>query len=340
MKLNTLLRANIARAAVVRLAALLVGVACALPASAALAQSANANWPQKPVRFIVPFPPGSGTDVMARVLAQKLSEKWGQPVLVDNRPEASGVIGMQAVLASPADGYTFSFAQGSAISVAPSTIKSATYDYRRDFVPVGMVATSPFLIAVAAETPYKSVEDLVRAAKAKPLSVEIADNGRATLPHLAAAALGVASGAEFMHVHYQGGAQGMQATISGETKAQVEPMMTIFGMVQGGRMRVLASMSDRVEPGLEAYPLVTRSYPGVTGQGWFAVLAKKGVDDAILQKANADLNEALGRPDVVAKYREFAAYVRPGTPADLSKYVAEDQKKWNAVIERLGIKPE
>jgi tripartite-type tricarboxylate transporter receptor subunit TctC len=322
-----------------RAAALLAGAAFALP-MVALAQGSAASWPQKPVRFVVPFPPGSGTDVMARVLAQKLSEKWGQPVLVDNRPGASGVIGMQAVLAAPADGYTFSFAQGSAISVAPSTIKSATYDYRRDFMPVGMVATSPFLIAVAAETPYKSVEDLVRAGKAKPLSVEIADNGRATLPHLAAAALGVASGTEFMHVHYQGGAQGMQATIAGETKAQVEPMMTIFGMVQGGRMRVLASMSDRVEPGLEAYPLVTKTYPGVTGQGWFAVLAKKGVDENILQKANADLNEALGRPDVVAKYREFAAYPRPGTPADLSKYIAEDTKKWAAVIERLGIKPE
>lgn len=322
----------------VRIATWLITAACALSAGAALAQG-NA-WPQKPVRFIIPFPPGSGTDVMARVLAQKLSEKWGQPVLVDNRPGASGVIGMQAVLAAPADGYTFSFAQGSAISVAPSTIKSATYDYKRDFVPVGMVATSPFLISVAAETPYKSVDDLVRAARAKPLSVEIADNGRATLPHLAAAALGIASGAEFMHVHYQGGAQGMQATIAGETKAQIEPLMTIFGMVQSGRMRVLASMSDRVEPGLEAYPLVTKTYPGVTGQGWFAVLAKKGTEESILHKANADLNEALARPDVIAKYREFAAYTRPGTPADLTKYIEEDQKKWAVVIDRLGIKPE
>lgn len=320
-----------------RAAAWLVAAAHLFGAGAALAQAA---WPQKPVRFIIPFPPGSGTDVMARVLAQKLSEKWGQSVLVENRPGASGVIGMQAVLAAAADGYTFSFAQGSAISVAPSTMKSATYDYRRDFVPVGMVATSPFLISVAGDSPYKSVEDLVRAAKAKPMSVEIADNGRATLPHLAAAALGVAGGAEFLHVHYQGGAQAMQATISGETKAQVEPLMTIFGMVQGGRMRVLASMSDRVEPGLEAYPLVSKTYPGVTGQGWFAILAKKGVDDAIVQKANADLNEALGRPDVIAKYREFAAYVRPGTPADLTRYIEEDQKKWGAVIERLGIKPE
>jgi len=317
--------------------ALAIGIAGLLSESV-FAQSGP--WPQKTVRFIIPFPPGSGTDVMARVLANKLSEKWQQPVVVDNRPGASGVIGMQAVLSAAADGYTFSFAQGSAISVAPSTIKSANYDYKRDFIPVGMVATSPFLISVAGDSPYKTLEDLVNAAKAKPQSIEIADNGRATLPHLAAALLGINSGAEFLNVHYQGGAQGMQATIAGETKAQVEPLMTIFGMVQSGRMRVLASMSDRVEPGLEHYPLATKIYPGTTGQGWFAILAKKGVAPEVIQKLNADLNEALALPDVVAKYRDFAAYPRPGTPADLSKYIAEDQKKWIAVIDRLGIKPE
>lgn len=317
----------------------LIGLAAILAALLPLTAGAQ-SWPDKPVRFVVPFPAGSGTDVMARVLADKLSQKWRQPVVVDDRPGASGVIGMQATLAAPPDGYTFAFAQGSAISVAPSTIKSATYDYKRDFIPVGMVATSPFLISVAGDSPYKTLDDLVRAARAKPQSIEIADNGRATLPHLAAALLGVNSGAEFLNVHYQGGAQAMQATIAGETKAQIEPLMTIFGMVQGGRMRVLASMSDRVEPGLENYPLVTKTYPGTTGQGWFAILAKKGVSQEVVQKLNADLNEALAAPDLIAKYREFAAYPRPGTPADLSAYIAEDQKKWAAVIERLGIKPE
>ena len=172
--------------------------------------------------------------------------------------------------------------------------------------------------------------------------VHVVINGRDAekLDRTAAALLGSSAGVEFLHVHYQGGAQAMQATFAGETKAQIEPLMTIFGMVQSGRMRVLASMSDRVEPGLENYPLVSKTFPGVSGQGWFAVLAKKGVDPEILQKANTDLNEALARPDVIAKYREFAAYPRPGTPADLSRYVAEDLKKWSAVIERLGIKPE
>ena len=308
-------------------------------AGPAMAQPA-VPWPQKPVRFVVPFPAGSAPDVMVRFLGTKLSDKWAQAVLVENRPGASGVIGMQAILAAPPDGYTLGFAQGSALSVAPSTIKNANYEFSRDFMPVGMVATSPFLIAVAANSPYRTLEDLVRAAKAKPASVEIADNGRATLPHLAAALLGLNGGAEFLHVHYQGGAQAMQATIAGETKAQIEPLVTMFGMVQSGRMRVLASMGDRVEPGLESYPLATRTFPNTDGQGWYAVVARKGTDVAIVHKANADLNEALARPDVIAKYREFAAYPRPGTPADLAKFLADDQKKWNSVIERLGIKPE
>jgi tripartite-type tricarboxylate transporter receptor subunit TctC len=317
----------------------------ALAAAALLALGAQAPaqaqaWPQKPVRFIVPFPAGSAPDVMVRFLGTKLADKWGQQVLVENRPGASGVIGMQAILTAPGDGYTFGFAQGSALSVAPATIKNATYEFGRDFAPVGLVATSPFLIAVAADSPYKTLDDLVRAAKAKPGSIEIADNGRATLPHLAAALLGLNAGAEFLHVHYQGGAQAMQATLAGETKAQVEPLVTMFGMVQAGRMRVLASFGDRVEPGLEPYPLATKAFPGTDGQGWYAVVARKDTPAAVVQKANADLNEALARPDVIAKYREFAAYPRPGTPADLARFVAEDTKKWNTVVQRLGIKPE
>ena len=320
--------------------AVCMATAGAAPSVAQTSAPIGASWPQKPVRFIVPFPAGSAPDVMVRFLGIKLAEKWAQPVLIENRPGASGVIGMQAILAAPVDGYTFGFAQGSALSVAPSTIKSASYEFGRDFTPVGMVATSPFLIAVAANSPFRTLEDLVRAAKAKPGSVEIADNGRATLPHLAAALLGLNSGTEFLHVHDQGGAQAMQATIAGETKAQIEPLVTMFGMVQSGRMRVLASMSDRAEPGLESYPLATSTYANTDGQGWYAVIAKKGIDPSIAQKANADLNEALTRPDVIAKYREFASYPRPGTPADLVRFLDGDQKKWNAVIERLGIKPE
>lgn len=319
--------------------ALALALAALLPLAAGGNVQAQA-WPQKPVRFIVPFPAGSAPDVMVRFLGTKLADKWGQQVLVENRPGASGVIGMQAILTAPGDGYTLGFAQGSALSVAPATIKSANYDFTRDFAPVGLVATSPFLIAVASGSPYKTLEDLVRAAKAKPGSIEIADNGRATLPHLAAALLGLNAGVEFLHVHYQGGAQAMQATIAGETKAQVEPLVTMVGMVQSGRMRVLASLGDRVEPGLEPYPLATKAFPGTDGQGWYAVVARKDTDTAIVQRANADLNEALVRPDVIAKYREFAAYPRPGTPADLARFVAEDTKKWNAVVNRLGIKPE
>jgi tripartite-type tricarboxylate transporter receptor subunit TctC len=261
-------------------------------------------------------------------------------VIVDNKPGGSGVIGMNAILAAPTDGYTFGFVQGSAISVAPSTIKGVTYDFNRDFVPVTLAAVAPFMLAVPANSPYKTLADFIAAARAKPQGIEVADNGRGTAPHLASALLGLQSGAQFLEVHYPGGAQAMQATLGGQTQMMVETYNVVAGNVQGGRMRVLASMGDRVEAGLEQFPLASRTVPGAVAHGWFAVIAKKGVDPTVLAKLNRDMNEALLLPDVVAKSRELGTYPRPGTPEQLASYIAEDRKTWQAVLDKLNIKPE
>ena len=237
----------------------------------AQAQTA-ARWPSAPVRFVVPFPAGSAPDVLIRLVGIKLTEKWGQAVIIDNKPGGSGVIGMNAILTSPNDGSTFGFVQGSAISVAPSTIKGVTYDFARDFVPVTLAAVLPFMLTVPADSPYKTLADFIAAAKAKPLGIEVADNGRGTAPHLASALLGLQSGAQFLEVHYPGGAQAMQATLGGQTKMMVETYNVVAGNVQGGKMRVLASMGDRVEPGLEQFPLANKTVPGAVAYGWFAVI--------------------------------------------------------------------
>jgi tripartite-type tricarboxylate transporter receptor subunit TctC len=235
------------------------------------------RWPSAPVRFVVPFPAGSAPDVLIRLVGIKLTEKWGQAVIIDNKPGGSGVIGMNAILNSPSDGSTFGFVQGSAISVAPSTIKGVTYDFARDFVPVTLAAVLPFMLTVPADSPYKTLADFIAAAKAKPQSMEVADNGRGTAPHLASALLGLQSGAQFLEVHYPGGAQAMQATLGGQTKMMVETYNVVAGNVQGGKMRVLASMADRVEPGLEQFPLANKTAPGAVAYGWFAVIAKKAL---------------------------------------------------------------
>lgn len=297
-------------------------------------------WPTKPVRFYVPFPAGSAPDVLLRHLGVKLTEKWGHQVIIDNRPGGSGIVGVNALLAAPTDGYSFGFAQGSAIAIVPKTLKAATYSYERDFVPVAMVATSPITIAVPVDSPYKNLADLVKAAKEKPTSIELADVGAASVPHLAAEMIGLNSGTRFLHVHYQGGPPAIQATVGGQTKAVFETLGPLLGMVQGNKLRILASMSDRVEPGLEAYPLAKSTVKDAVAQGWFAIVAKKGMDPSIVKKMNEDINAALKLPDVVAKFKELAAFPRPGTPEDLNKFVMNEEKYWAKIINRLGIKPE
>lgn len=297
-------------------------------------------WPTKPVRFVIPFPGGSATDVLGRHVAHALTEKWGKQVIIDNKPGGSGVIGVSSVLNSPADGYTFLLTQGSAIVVVPRTIRGVTYDFNRDFVPVAMVATSPLMIAVPTDSPFKTLADLVAAAKAKPESMEVADVGLNTIPHLAAANLAHKAGIQFLHVHYQGGPPAITATIGGQAKAVFETLGPIRSMVEGGKLKVLASMSDRVEKGLEKYPLAKDTVPGAVAQGWFSLIARKGTNEAVVRKVNADVNEALARPNIVAKFHELGAYPRPGSPADLAAYYEADHKFWGEVIERLDIKPE
>lgn len=320
--------------------ALIFAAAALTMGFAAQAQTTPTKWPTAPVRFVVPFPAGSAPDVLIRFVGVKLTEKWGQPVIVDNKPGGSGVIGMTAILNSPADGSVFGFVQGSAISVAPSMIKGVNYDFNRDFVPVTLAAVLPFVLVVPTDSPYKTLGDFITAAKAKPKSIEVADPGRGTAPHLAATLLSMQSGAEFLDVHYPGGAQAIQATLGGQTKMMVDSYNVVAGNVQGGRMRVLASMADRVEPGLEQFPLANKTVSGAAAYGWFAVIAKKGVPPAMLAKMNKDMGEALLLPDVVAKSRELGTYPRPGTPEQLAQYISEDRKTWQKVLEHLDIKPE
>ncbi|MES2185374.1 MAG: tripartite tricarboxylate transporter substrate binding protein [Pseudomonadota bacterium] len=315
-------------------------LAVSLCAAAVQAQAADTHWPTQPVRFIVPFPAGSAPDVLIRYVGVKLGSQWGQPVVIDNRPGGSGVIGMTAILNAPADGSTFGFVQGSAISVAPSTIKGVAYDFNRDFVPVTLAAVAPFVLAVPGDSPYKSLGDFMQAARARPEGIEVADNGRGTAPHLASALLGLKGKARFLEVHYPGGAQAMQATLGGQTKMMIDTYNVVTGNVQAGRMRVLASMGDQVEPGLEKFPLASATVPGAVAHGWFAVIGKKGVSPAVVAKLNHDMGAALLLPDVVAKSRELGVYPRPGTPEQLLHYINDDRRTWQAVLDALHITPE
>ncbi|MBY4596935.1 tripartite tricarboxylate transporter substrate binding protein [Ottowia caeni] len=308
--------------------------------SQAQAPTHAAKWPTGPVRFVVPFPAGSAPDVLIRFIGVKLAEKWGQSVVVDNKPGGSGVIGMNTILNAPADGSVFGFVQGSAISVAPSLIKGVQYEFHRDFVPITLAAVLPFVLAVPADSPYKTLADLIAAAKSSPQGIEVADVGRGTAPHLAQALLGMQAGVQFMEVHYPGGAQSIQATLGGQVKMMVDSYNVVASNVQGGRLRILASMADRPEPGLDKFPLAKQTVPGAVAGGWFAVIGKKGLDPATVARVNKDVGDVLRLPDVVAKSHELGTYPRPGTPQELAQFIDEDRKTWQSVLDKLKIRPE
>lgn len=318
----------------------LVAAAALVLGAAAQAQAQPAKWPSGPVRFVVPFPAGAAPDVLIRFVGVKLSQVWGQPVIVDNKPGGSGVIGMNTLLNAPADGTVFGFVQGSAISLAPSLIKGVNYDFHRDFQPITLAAVLPMVLAVPAASPYRQLSDVIAAAKAGARRVEVADVGRGTVPHLATTLLGLRAGVEFLSVHYPGGAQSMQATLGGQTRMMADSYNVVAGNVQGGKLRVLASMADRAEPGLEQYPLAKDTVPGAVAYGWFAVIGKKGMDPAIVARMNKDMGAALLLPDVVAKSRELGTYNRPGTPEELAHFIDNDRRTWQRVLDALNIQPE
>lgn len=219
---------------------------------------------------------------------------------------------MNAILNAPADGTVFGLVQGSEISLAPSLIKAVNYEFHRDVQPITLAAVLPMVFAVPAGSPYKSLTDVMEGDKIHPKGIEVADVGRGTVPHLAATLMGLRGGVDFLSVHFQGGTQARQATIGGQTEMMVGSYNVVAGNVHGGKLRVLATMADRTEPGLEQFPLAKDAAPGAIAAGWFAVVAKKDLNAAIAAKMNKDMGEALLLPEVVAGSRDLGNLQPPG----------------------------
>lgn len=316
------------------------GAALTLGAAAAPLHAQGAAWPARAVRIMVPFPGGSAPDVIIRHIGAQLSEKWKHPVIIDNRPGGSGVIGMNNLLTSPADDHTFGFVQGSAISIVPRTVKDVPYNVERDFVPVSLTIIAPLVIAVLADSPYKTPADLIAASRKAPESVEIADTGRYSYPHLAAEFMGLNANTKFLHVHFQGGPAAIQSTLGGHTKAVIEGTGPLMPQVQSGKMRLLGSFGNVVYPGLEGVPLIKDAAPNTVIDGWFAMIARKGSSAAVVQQLNADLNAMLADPKVLRAVREQTLVSHSGPPSDLRDYINSENRKWAAVLDKIGAKPE
>ncbi|HEX4798478.1 MAG TPA: tripartite tricarboxylate transporter substrate binding protein [Burkholderiales bacterium] len=315
-----------------------VAATIALGALAPLAAGAQ-TWPTKPVKFIVPYPPGGSTDPMARLIAVKLSDSLGQPFVVENRSGASGTIGTAFVAKSPADGYTFVFVFDYH-AVNPFLIPNLPFDTVRDLAPVTLIGTAPMAIATAAGKPYRSFTDVVAAAKAKPGTVSIGSVGNGSLGHLTMVLVQQASGIRLIHIPYKGGGPMTADAVGGQIDLAIGSVAVITPHVKGGKLRAIAVTGDtrsRALPDVAA--LAEQGLPGFSALAWWAVFAPAGVPKPIMDKFHAELVKAFNLPDVRKLLNETLGIdLIVGPPEGLQKWLADEMQRWGNVVRDNNIR--
>lgn len=311
---------------------LLLGAAAVSLGALALPASAQEAWPSKPVRFVVPFSPGGTTDVIARMVGQKLSVLWGQTVVIENRAGAGGNVGADAVAKSPADGYTLLFASGS-VTINPSLYKRMPFDTRKDLLPITNVAQGVMLVVVPEASPAKSIKDLIAMAKAKPGAVNFGSAGMGSQVHMAGENFADAAGIDITHVPYKGEAPAYTDLIGGQTQMMVGNFAAASALLGNGRLRALAVTSRQRSPLLPDVPTVAESgLPGFENTGWFGLLAPAGTPPEVLAKVQRDTAKVLA--DTETKARLYVQGIVPvgNTSADFSRAMDAEMVRWAQVV--------
>ncbi|MDP1538150.1 MAG: tripartite tricarboxylate transporter substrate binding protein [Burkholderiales bacterium] len=305
---------------------------------AALALPAQAqNYPNRPIRFIVPFPPGGGTDTVARLIAGPLAERLKQQIVIDNRGGANAIIGTDLGAKAPADGYTLVFCLPASVSINPTLYRSLPYDPVRDFTPVIQLNTIALLLVTANALPVKSVAELIAQAKARPGQLNFASSGNGSSAHLGMALFNASSGISMVHVPYKGGGPAMTDTISGQMHMMAGPMIAAMPQVRGGRVRALAVMTPKRVKGLPDVEAMGETLPGFDASLWHGVLVPRGTPAAIVQRLNRDLNEVLRLPEVGERMASQGAEIVGGTPDAFAALIRSDTAKYAKLLKDLGL---
>ena len=314
----------------------------AFAAEGAGAQSAMpADWPSKPIRLIVPFPAGSSTDVIARIVAQMLGPRIGGNFVIENRVGASGMIGVEAVAHAAPDGYTIGIATTSTQALAPSLSINVPYDPLRDFAPVAMIGSSPYVLVTHPGLGAKTVPELVALAKARPGKLTYGSAGPGSLAHLAGVLFANTVGAEILHVPYKSSAQSVTDLIAGRLDMQFSTIPPTLPFIRNGQMRGLATSGAQRTAVLPELPTVAESgLPGYEAALWTAVVMPPAAPPALVARLNRELVELLGQPEVKAALTAQGVDPQPGTPEALRARVASDIERWRSVILKAGIQAE
>jgi len=300
------------------------------------------QWPAKPVRMVVGFPPGGGTDVLARLVAERLSQIWGQQVVVENRPGASATIASGVVAKAVPDGYTLSMGQLTPNAIAPVLMRDLPYDARKDLVPIALVGTSPNMLVVNPGLPVHTVPELVALLGKEPHKHAYASSGPGSLQHIAAEQFRSMAGVDIVHVPYKGSGQAIVDLVSGQVQLNFDSIPAVAQQVKAGKLRAIAVTAAKRAPGFPDVPAISES-PGFASYDlttWWGLFAPAGVPEALVAKINRDTNTALQDPTVRARFAELSVEPGAGSPQQFAAYVAREMEKYGRLVKALDIKGE
>jgi len=324
----------IAQTTVRRLLAAFIGATAALASSHTVAA-----YPDKPIRLVVPFAPGGGTDTIARTLAAGMSTELGKQIIIDNKPGAGTILGTDAVAKSAPDGYNIVIATF-AHAVNPSLVAKLPYPQDKAFAPITLIAKGPNVLVVRADSPYKTVKDIVDAARAKPGTLTYASQGNGTSAHLAGEMLTNLAKIQMTHVPYRGAGPAITDLIGGQVDMIFGTAAAVSPFVQGGKLRAIAVTSPQPSPSLKGIPTIAATVPGYAVESWYGLYAPAGTPPDVIQKLSAAAKKAARSPEFAKRIEQEGLEVTATDPAELDRYVKAEEVRWRKIVKENNIKPE
>jgi len=308
--------------------------------TAAIAAQVQA-YPNKPIRIINPFPPGGAGDAVLRIVSQKLTEAWGQQILLDTRAGASGAIGLQAAAKSAPDGYTLVLGTSSTHAINPILQPDLSYDAVKDFAPISMLIVIPNIIVAHSSVPVSNLKELIALARSKPGQISFASNGNGTSSHMAGELLNIEAGIKIAHVPYKGAGPAVSDVLGGHVQLLIGAVATSLPHVISGKLKALGVSSLRRSAAAPTVPTVAESgFPGFEVVQWFGIFAPAATPRELVAKLNGEINRALTRPEINAEFTRQGYGVEPRTPEQFATYIKDETVKWTKLIKEAGIRAE
>jgi tripartite-type tricarboxylate transporter receptor subunit TctC len=304
------------------------------------ASHAQSKYPDRPIKILVGFSAGGGTDVAARIVGQKLGEALGQTFVIENRPGASGLIASEQVAKSPADGYTLMVGSQTTLAVAPALYRSIQLDAAKAFTGMAMVGISPLVAVVPTSSPIKSMAELITFAKSQPGGLTFGSGGIGTTPHMSGELLGLSAGIKMVHVAYKGEAPGVNDVLGGQIPFMFSNLSVVKGNIEGGKLRALAVTSSQRVPSLPNVPTVAETFPGFDAATWFNLVAPAGTPSDVVARVHAEMKKIAATKEYQQRFEAIGMIVdRDRSPDEINAYIRSEVAKWAKVIKDAGIKP-